>query len=108
MVSSEESSVVRLAQAYRRSLAAQQPPQISVVEALDGAEVTLFFYSVADPGCLSRILNFYPSLAAQQPPQISVVGALDGAEVTLFFLQCCGSGMFIPDPDFLPISDPGS
>ncbi len=22
--------------------------------------------------------------------------------------QCCGSGMFIPDPDFLPIPDPGS
>jgi hypothetical protein len=46
MVSSEHSSVVRLAQAYRRFLAAQQPPQISVVEALDGAEVTqiLFYY----------------------------------------------------------------
>jgi hypothetical protein len=24
------------------------------------------------------------------------------------FGQCCGSGMFIPDPDFLPIPDPGS
>ncbi len=113
MVSSEESSVVRLAQSYRRSLAAQQPPQISVVEALDGAEVTLFFYSVADTGIEffhfgSRILIFYPSLAAQQPPQISVVEALDGAEVTLFFLQCCGYRIRIfpfriPDPDFLPI-----
>jgi hypothetical protein len=53
MVSSEESSVVRLAQAYRRSLAAQQPPQISVVEALDGAEVTLFF-------AMLRIRDVYP------------------------------------------------
>jgi hypothetical protein len=27
-----------------------------------------------------------------------------------YFLQCCGSGMFIPDPDFYPsrISEPGS
>jgi hypothetical protein len=24
------------------------------------------------------------------------------------YLQCCGSGMFIPEPDFLPIPDPGS
>jgi hypothetical protein len=24
------------------------------------------------------------------------------------FLQCCGFGMFIPDPGFFPIPDPGS
>jgi hypothetical protein len=23
-------------------------------------------------------------------------------------IQCCGSGMFIPDPDFYPSPDPGS
>ncbi len=73
------------------------------MEALDGAEVTFFFYSGADPGCLSRILSvthsgspiliFYPSLAAQQPPQISVVEAFDEAEVTQlppFFIRILG------------------
>ena len=38
MVGSEHSSVVRFSQKYSRSVAAQ-PSQISVVEALDGAEV---------------------------------------------------------------------
>jgi hypothetical protein len=39
MLSSEHSSVVRFSQQYSRSVVAAQPPQISVVEALDGAEV---------------------------------------------------------------------
>jgi hypothetical protein len=39
MLSSEHSSVVRFAQQYSRSVVSAQPPQISVVEALDGAEV---------------------------------------------------------------------
>ncbi len=38
MMSSEHSSVVRFSQQYMRSIASQ-PHQISVVEALDGAEV---------------------------------------------------------------------
>jgi hypothetical protein len=30
--------------------------------------------------------------------------------ILTYYMQCCGSGMFIPDPDFYPsrIPDPGS
>jgi hypothetical protein len=53
-------------------------------------------YSIADPGCLSRILdpNFFP-FRIPDPGKKKAVGK--------------SSGMFISDPDliFLPILDPG-
>jgi hypothetical protein len=64
-----------------------------------------------------RPLCFYPSDSASfhspppTPPQLHWRGGgEDGGAVRLCYFQCCGSGMFIPDPDFYPsrIPDPGS
>ncbi len=52
------------------------------------------------------------SAGAQLTPAIRKVENCEGLRTLSFFsfLQCCGSGMFIPDPGswFLPIPDPGS
>ncbi len=69
---------------------------------------------VADPGCLSRILVFvYPGPLIPDPKTATKRDVKKFFVLPILFLtwwrkkfepvyQCCGSGMFIPDPDFYP------
>ncbi len=65
--------------------------------------------SVADPGCLSRIRIFPSRIPEPRPttvPSAALPSGLFSRYPTTTY-QCCGSGMFIPDPNF-SILDQGS
>ncbi len=81
--------------------------------------------SSASKKSVLRIRDVYPGSEFIHPPGSRVKKILDPHQIFSVFLtqkivsklweiwsgmQCCGSGMFIPDPDFYPsrISDPGS
>ncbi len=71
--------------------------------------------SFVDPGCLSRIRIFFrPNLTKQKEGTkkymrcrtffrgFSFSQSKNCKLFNFVYMQCCGSGMFIPDPDFYP------
>jgi hypothetical protein len=65
--------------------------------------------SVADPGCLSRILSFsIPDPGSKRFPDPHLHQRIYVFQPIVSKLSKIWSGMFIPDLDFWPIPDPGS
>jgi hypothetical protein len=66
------------------------------------------FSSVADPGCLYRILNFLSRIQGKKDPRSASenLSIFNHNNVSKLLEKL--SGMFIPDPDFCSIPDTGS
>jgi hypothetical protein len=78
--------------------------------------IWLFITSVADPGCLSRIPDptfFHPDTNCFHPGSRILIKEFKNFNPKKWFLSSrkydpdCSSRIRIPDPEFLPIQDPG-
>ncbi len=89
---------------------ASQETSFSGMSSAFGVFALTIIFKAYSFGCSQLLILLLEFLTLCPYSNSKTVGRLVGMLRCLCPKQCCGSGMFIPDPDFYPsrISDPGS